>query len=110
MGGVRLLGSRREPTDRADSVSVLSREGRTSDVITIKQAWERYTNEVMPSGASPALLHSDRRAFYAGAAAILKAILELSDDDVSESESVLQMERLVDEAQAFRSEMKPRRK
>lgn len=79
-------------------------------MVTIKQAWERYTNEVMPSGASPGLLHSDRRAFYAGAAAILKAILELSDDEVSEAESVLQMERLVDEAQAFRAESKPGRR
>ena len=86
-----------------------SRKGGAG-VITIKQAWERYTNDVMPSGASPGLLRSDRRAFYAGAAAILKAILELSDDEVSEAESIQQMERLVDEAQAFRAEMKPSRK
>ena len=77
--------------------------------MTIKQAWERYTNEVMPSGSSPGLLRSDRRAFYAGASAILKAILELSDDEVSESESIQQMERLVDEAQAFRAQRTPRR-
>jgi hypothetical protein len=69
--------------------------------MTIKKAWESYVNEVLPAGAPAVQLQECRRAFYAGAKAMLRETLSLCDEDISEDESIEVLDQLVHESAAF---------
>jgi hypothetical protein len=67
---------------------------------TIAQMWDGYCRAVMPPDASTVQLWETRRAFMAGAWALLVA-QQTIDESVSDDEGVAQMERWHDELRAF---------
>ena len=68
---------------------------------TIQQHWESYAAEVIPADAGATQRTECRRAFYAGAHAMLGTFWGLGSMDVSEDAGVAVIEGLYQEAQAF---------
>lgn len=68
---------------------------------TIAQLWDSYEQEVIPAGAGETQVQECRRAFYAGASAALRSVLEIGEDTVSEDQGVDVLEQLTDECLAF---------
>lgn len=69
----------------------------------IQQLWESYANEVVPKGAPPIQIQETRRAFYAGATALLQAQMALGDEGVTEEEGVRFFEDISEDIKEFLS-------
>lgn len=65
------------------------------------KSWESFVRAVMPRNAPAVQRQEMRRAFYAGAWAMLCAFREIGEDSVSEDEGVAVMERLKTEVETF---------
>lgn len=68
----------------------------------IQAAWDTYLREVVPLGAPAVQITESKRAFFAGAQALLGVVLELGDDDSPEDEGVEVLEALRLELEAFK--------
>ncbi len=69
---------------------------RLNDMTTLFRTWTSYLDEVVPRGASPTQVEETRRAFYAGAHAVLciltQELVEMTDDDSAEALSRMLVE------------------
>lgn len=68
---------------------------------TIQAAWEKYQQDVMPKDASTLQRVETKRAFYAGAQAVLGITWNLSAEDVSEDAACAVIEGLHQETRQF---------
>jgi hypothetical protein len=71
------------------------------DKLPLIQAWESYERDVMPHDAGHSQRVETRRAFYAGAQAVLQMALAIGEDSVSEAQGVFALEVLRQECEAF---------
>lgn len=68
---------------------------------TIAQQWALFSAAVMPKDAHPVLRQEMRRAFYAGAEAVLRLQFAVGDKAVSEDAGVAIIEGWHDECRRF---------
>jgi hypothetical protein len=68
---------------------------------SVEQQWEEFWQAVAPKDASPIQQQEMRRAFYAGAWAMLMGCAGIGDDSVSEDAGVEQLEAWKQEMEAF---------
>ena len=66
---------------------------------TIKEQWDSFRMLVVPADASEVQLQETRRAFYAGAEAMMRIQFNIGDKDVSEDEGVAILSACHDEAE-----------
>jgi hypothetical protein len=72
---------------------------------TVLEEWQSFRSAIIPSGASAVQVEEMRRAFYAGARAMLTLTLEaVGPDDEAECEANLQT--LDNELRAFPSDLR----
>jgi hypothetical protein len=72
-------------------------------IASMRESWESFESAVMPPGV-PAVQRSEmRRAFYAGAWAVLCVLRRLGDDDVSEETGGRVLESLTEECRRFQA-------
>ena len=69
----------------------------------LQQSWQSYSKAVMPNNAPPIQVQEMRRAFYAGATAMLDITKLLGEEDVSEETGVAALEALQQEIVDFLS-------
>ena len=67
----------------------------------IDALWRDFQNNVIPPQAGKMQVRDMRRCFFAGATAMLNAILPLAEDDVSEEYAESVMEDLAEEVDRF---------
>jgi hypothetical protein len=67
----------------------------------ISGAFLSYMDDVIPKGAPTVQIQECKRAFYAGAKAILDAMSVISEEDVPEGQGVVVLELLHREAKQF---------
>ena len=72
----------------------------------IATAWVSYMDEVIPHNAPPVQIQECKRAFYAGAQALLTLVTDLGEDNVSEDAGVLLLEAMHVEMRAFLKDVK----
>lgn len=78
-------------------------------VATLFTEWRSFERDVVPANAPPVQREECRRAFYAGAAAMRKAVFDAVDDrDDTRCEDNLK--RLDDEIAAFRWDLRIERR
>jgi hypothetical protein len=76
-------------------------------VMTIKEQWESYVRAVMPASVGQVQLQETRRAFYAGAYAMITALTAgVSDEAEMTPQDVNVMESLHRELEQFYSDVK----
>lgn len=68
---------------------------------TVMQQWESYEREVVPKTAGAEQRIESRRAFFAGAQALLNLVSGVGSDDVSENQGVAMLDGLSAELQVF---------
>lgn len=68
---------------------------------TIQAVWDKYQKDVLPQGCSQIQLQETRRAFYAGAAAVLGITLELAVIDIDDDAGAAIIEGLHVESANF---------
>jgi hypothetical protein len=68
---------------------------------TVKASWESFEEAVMPPDAGRVQRQEMRRAFYAGAWAVLCTVREVGEESVSEADGVATLEAIKAELQAF---------
>ncbi len=72
---------------------------------TIQTFWEEFESVAIPAGASQIQRQEMRRAFYAGATAIMSIMVDISEGAVSDPstahEGALAFKNLLHEADAF---------
>lgn len=68
---------------------------------TIADQWTAFDALVVPKSAGPAQRQEMRRAFYAGAEAMLRLQFSIGDEAVSEEAGVAMMEGWHDECRRF---------
>jgi hypothetical protein len=68
---------------------------------TLKEAWESYARDVLPMMASTVQRQETRRAFYAGAQAMMAVAKVIGTDAVSEADGVLAFEACDQELMEF---------
>lgn len=68
---------------------------------SIHRVWLSYMDEVIPAAAPAEQIAECKRAFVAGAKAVLAIVTRLGDDEFSEDEGVLVLMALHRECQAF---------
>jgi hypothetical protein len=73
---------------------------------TAKRMWASYASNVMPTGAPEVQLTECRRAFMAGAWAMLQACKRVGEPDVSEEAGVIYLSSLEAELAAFYRDVK----
>jgi hypothetical protein len=71
------------------------------DKLPLMKAWESYQSQVMPHDAGHSQRVETRRAFYAGAQAVLQMALAIGEDSVSEAQGIILLETLKRECEAF---------
>jgi hypothetical protein len=71
------------------------------DKLPLMKAWESYESQVMPRDAGRSQRTETRRAFYAGAQALLQVVLATGEDSVTEDQGVIVLEVLRRECEAF---------
>ena len=67
----------------------------------IREQWEGYRRNVMPTARPAIQIIESRRAFYAGAQAALGLMLELSEDSVTLDDGADRFQALLEECAAF---------
>jgi len=72
---------------------------------TIQQLWQGFKDGTMPKDAGPIQIQEERRAFYAGALAILTSVAALGDDDISEDQACKIMEDFEQELKDFTAKL-----
>ncbi|WP_088893147.1 hypothetical protein [Leptolyngbya ohadii] len=71
---------------------------------TIRQKWQQFERSVMPIDASPIQKQEMRRAFYAGAFALLDIVAQIgSDESISEEAGALLLDKIEAELKAFQA-------
>jgi hypothetical protein len=74
---------------------------------TVARWWREYAEKIIPANAPPVQKQECRRAFYAGAAAFLDAMMSgLSADSEPTAEDEAHMERLSSELHQFARDVK----
>lgn len=68
---------------------------------TLREIWLSYLERVVPNTAGPVQVEETRRAFYAGAIAILGAAYQLGEETVSVDDGVVALEALYNEAEEY---------
>jgi hypothetical protein len=68
---------------------------------TVKAMWEGFEKDVIPDDAPLVQVQEMRRAFYAGAWAMLVGCKSVGNDDVTEDEGVAQLESWRKECERF---------
>lgn len=69
---------------------------------TVAELWQSYVDDVLPKNAGAVQRRETRRAFYAGAGAILGAVVSgLSEDPEPTNEDVRALDTLHEELHAF---------
>lgn len=68
---------------------------------TIAEQWAAFEAAVVPKSAPPVQRQEMRRAFYAGAEAMLRMQWDIGDEAVSENAGVAMMEGWHDECRRF---------
>jgi hypothetical protein len=77
-------------------------EEAVSQAKLIEREWLTYRNEVIPKNAPLVQLQECRRAFYAGAQALLHTVMRLSDPGIEPTEADMRMmEGIEQELQDF---------
>ena len=71
----------------------------------IDTAWTDYSLEVLPLNATEVQRMETRRVFYAGAYAVMCAMVGIGDDSVSESDGINLMESMLQECEQFKSDV-----
>ncbi len=59
-----------------------------SEIPNIDELWSDWRQDIYPAGVSQTQLIECRRAFYAGAGAVISVLAILEDDSVSEDEAI----------------------
>ena len=72
---------------------------------TIAEQWELFSAAVMPKNAPPIQQQEMQKAFYAGAAAMLRMQWKIGDAAVSEDAGVSMMEGWHDELRRFAQQL-----
>ncbi len=67
--------------------------------------WNEYKARTMPQNVSKIQLQETRRAFYAGAVAVLSICQEISAYDWTEEEGAIALENLMQECVSFASQV-----
>lgn len=67
----------------------------------IATEWRDYRTKVLPPNCSRIQLQETRRAFYAGAIAMLSIMQKLAGDDWTEEEGAIALEKLIQEGADF---------
>lgn len=75
----------------------------------LKQHFDEFRLLVIPADASPTQLRECKRAFYAGAGAVLGNLADMTGDDVSEDEGVAAMVGMNTDVAEFCMEVQARR-
>jgi len=75
-------------------------------VQTVKQAWDSFAQAVIPPDAPEVQYAECRRAFYAGAWAVLQGCALLGEPDVSEDAGVLWLSATEAELNVFAEDVK----
>lgn len=73
---------------------------------TIAERWLEFSHSVLPDNVSDVQRREMRRAFYAGFSSCLFALRELSEDNVSEADSIAAMNKYAAEAREFADRVK----
>lgn len=68
---------------------------------TIAAFWESYRREVLPADAPDIQVQECRRAFYAGAKAVVAIVTEIGDDSVTEDQGLDILTGLHEECRTF---------
>lgn len=68
----------------------------------IEKEWERYNSEVIPSTAGEIQRTECKRAFYAGGWSVMRYLLALSEDDVSEDDGANVIEEMRQEILVYK--------
>jgi hypothetical protein len=68
---------------------------------TIADIWASYRDQVLPHDAPQAQLVECKRAFYAGAAAIMTALWDAADEELSDEQGASYLEDRMQELQEF---------
>jgi hypothetical protein len=71
----------------------------------IASQWDSYALDVIPLNALRVQRFESRRAFYAGAAAVLHLLWELSADDVSVDTGAASIETIIQECALFKQDV-----
>lgn len=72
-----------------------------SKIPTIKDKWNGYLESVVPATASIAQVTETRRAFYAGALAVMFINSRIGEPDVTENEGCQAMDNAMAEIEEF---------
>jgi hypothetical protein len=67
----------------------------------VQAAFDSYLRDVIPLGAPTVQITESKRAFYAGAQAVLQIVVAIGEDDVTEEQGVAIFESCQRELQAF---------
>jgi hypothetical protein len=67
----------------------------------IQEAWNSYLRDVVPHDAPAVQITESKRAFFAGAQALIQAVVAIGEDDVTEDQGVEILEDCQRELQAF---------
>lgn len=73
---------------------------------TIRDGWLSYRRDIIPANAPAVQVQECRRAFYAGAHALLCIVTSLGDDSVPEDAGVDVLAALHSESQKFADDVK----
>jgi hypothetical protein len=73
----------------------------------IADLWQSYLDDVMPKTAGPVQIQETRRAFYAGAGAVLANIVSnLTEGPEAEDEDLANMDAIAEELEAFKNDIR----
>ena len=67
----------------------------------IQEAWTSYMDEVIPKDAPTIQIQELKRAFVAGAKAILEIVTQIGEDDITEDQGVEILESIHEECRTF---------
>lgn len=73
---------------------------------SIDTQWKEFEQAVVPKTAGKVQREEMKRSFYAGCSSLLRTVLLLSDDQVSEDQSTAYLDGLVLELQQFTAQIK----
>ena len=73
----------------------------TTGTNALQEAWEDYRDRVVPKDPAAGQVTETRRAFYAGAWAVLCEVKRLGADEVTEDEGVAALAAMVEHGERF---------
>jgi len=72
----------------------------------IREQWDSYRREVIPKDAHDVQIVESRRAFYAGAAALLRILVDLDPGDEPTEDDLRKMDEINEEIDSFKRDVK----